>query len=60
MNSSSYRRIVATTSSLLYRFSHQSALAPSGAEVLRIADDLQTNAFPDLVVVEREEYPHAL
>ena len=23
-------------------------------------DYLQTNAFPNLVVVEREEYPHAL
>ena len=60
INSSSHRRIVTTTSSPSYRLGHQSALAPSGAEVLRVADYLQTNAFPDLVVVEREEYPHAL
>ena len=60
MNSSSHRRIVATTSSPSYRLGHQSALALSGAEVLRVADYLQTNAFLDLVVVEREECPHAL
>ena len=46
MNSSSHRRIVATTSSPSYRLGHQSALAPSGTEVLRVADYLQTNAFP--------------
>ena len=60
MNSSSDRRIVATTSSPSYRLGYQSALAPSRVEVLRVADYLQTNAFPDLVVVGREEYPHAL
>ena len=32
--------------------SYQPALVFSGAEVLRFADYLQTNAFPDLVVVE--------
>ena len=60
MNSSSHRRIVATTSSPLYQLGNQSALAPFGAKVLCIADYLQTNAFPDLVVVEQEEYLHAL
>ena len=60
MNSSSHRCIVATTSSFLYRLGHQSTLVLSGAEVLCIADYLQTNALPDLVVVEQEEYPHAL
>ena len=37
MSSSSYRLIVITISSPPYRFGHQSALALSGAEVLRIA-----------------------
>ena len=60
MNSSLYRCIVATTSSPLYQLGHQLALALSGEEVLCIADYLQTNTFPDLVVVEREEYSHAL
>ena len=60
MNSSLHRRIVATTLSLSYRLGHQSALAPSGAKVLRVADYLQTNAFPDLVIVGQEEYPHVL
>ena len=46
MNSFLHRRIVATTSSLLYQLGHQSALALSGAEVLRVADYLQTNAVP--------------
>ena len=46
MNSSSHRRIVATTSSPLYRLGHQSALALSRAEVLRVTKYLQTNAFP--------------
>ena len=55
MDSSSHHRIVATTSSPLYRLGHQSALALSGAEVLRIIDYLQTNAYPNLVVVEQEE-----
>ena len=45
-------------------------VAPLRLEVLRVLwkleyklsrkDYLQINAFPDLVVVEREEYPHAL
>ena len=60
MNSSSYRRIVITTLSLLYRLGHQSAQAFFKAEVLRVADYLQTNAFPNLMVVEQEECPHAL
>ena len=37
MNSSSHYCIVATTSSSLYQLGHQSALAFSGAEVLRVA-----------------------
>ena len=60
MNSSSHHCIVATTSSLLYQLGHQSALAFSGVEVLCKADYLQTNAFPDLVVVEQKECPRAL
>ena len=50
---------------------HQTlVIAPLRLEVLRVLrkpeykllrkDYLQINAFPDLVVVEREEYPHAL
>ena len=35
----------------------QSTLALSRIEVLRVADYLQTNAFPDLVVVGQEECP---
>ena len=60
INSSSYRRIVATTSSPLYRLGHQSALALSRVEVLHVTDYLQINAFLDLVVVEREECPYTL
>ena len=37
MSSSSYRLIVATTSSPLYQLGDKSALALSGAEVLRVA-----------------------
>ena len=44
----------------LKKLGYQPTLALSGAEVIRVADYLQTNAFPNLVVVEREEYPHAL
>ena len=44
----------------MYRLSHQSVLALSRVEILCVADNLLTNAFPDLVVVEGEEYPHAL
>ena len=60
MNSSLYHCIVATTSFLSYRLVHQSTLTLFGAEVLCVADYLQTNAFLDLVVVEREECPRAL
>ena len=60
MNFSLYRCIVGTTSSSSYRHGHQLVLAFSGAEVLRIADYLQTNAFPDLVVVEQKKCPRAL
>ena len=60
MNSSSYRRIVATTSSHLYQFGHQSALAFSGAEVLCVANYLQINVFLNLVVVDQEECPQVL
>ena len=60
MNFYLHRRIIATTPSVLYRLGHQSALALSGAKVLRIADYLHTNAFPDLVVVGQEECPCAL
>ena len=60
INSSSHRCIVATTSSSLYRLGHQSVLAPFKAKVLRVANYLQTNAFPNLVVVEWEKCPHAL
>ena len=52
INSFSHRCIVATTSSSLYQLGHQSALAFSGAKILHVVDYLQTNAFPDLVVVE--------
>ena len=60
LNSSLHRRIVATTSSPLYRLGHRSALALSRVEVLRITDYLQTNAFSDLVMIEQEEYSHTL
>ena len=60
MNSFSHRCIVTTIVSPLYQLGHQSVLALSRAEVLDVADHLQTNAFPDLVVVEQEEYPHVL
>ena len=60
MNSFSPRRIIATISLLLYRLGQQPALALFGEKILRVADYLQTNAFPDLVVMEQEEYPHAL
>ena len=40
------RRIVVTISSLLYQLGHQSTLALFRAEVLRVVDYLQTNAFP--------------
>ena len=60
MNFFSHRCIIATTSSSLYRLGHQSALAFFGVKVLRVANYLQTMAFPDLVIVEWEEYPHAL
>ena len=60
IGSFSYRRIVATTLSPLYQLGHQSTLALSRVEILHVADYLQTNAFPDLVVMKQEEYPHAL
>ena len=60
MNSSSHYCIVATISSLLYQFSHQWVLAFFGVEVLYIAEDLQTNAFLDLMVMEQEKCPYAL
>ena len=59
-------------SHLSYQLGYQSALALSEAEVLRVAcepnkqfalivgsrnDHLQINAFPNLMVVEQEEYP---
>ena len=73
-SSFSYHLIIATPISLVSTRLQLSALALSGAEVLHVAcepnkqfawlsahekDYLQINAFPDLVVVEREEYPHA-
>ena len=60
MNSFSHCCIITITSSPSYQFGYQIVLALFETEVLRIVDYLQTNAFPDLVVVEQEEYPHAL
>ena len=60
MNSFLHRHIIATTSSPLHRLGHQSTLALLGTEALRVANYLQTNVFPGLVVVEQEEYLYAL
>ena len=60
MNFSSDHRIVATISSLLYWLGYQLTLAHFGAEVLCVANYLQTNAFSDLVVVEQKGYSYAL
>ena len=74
MNSSLHRLIVTTSSSFLYQLGHQLALALLRAKVLRVAFEpnklfalsqlirknyFQTNAFPNLVLVEQEKYPHA-
>ena len=60
LNSFSHRRIIIIPSSLSYQLGHQSALALFREEVLCVMDYLQTIAFSNLVVVEQEEYPHAL
>ena len=60
MNFSLHHCIIVITLSLLYQLGHQSTLALSGSEVLRVVDYLQTNIFPDLVMVEQKEYSHAL
>ena len=73
MSSSSHRLIVATTSSPSYWLGYQSALAISGAEVLRVACEPKQFALivgsrrlpadqrlSNLVVVEREGFPHVL
>ena len=60
LNSFLYHCIIIIILSISYQLGHQSTLALFGAEVLRVADYLQTNVFPDLVIVEREEYLYAL
>ena len=73
MSSSSYRHIVATNSSPLYRLGHQSALGLLGAEVLYVACEpkqfalvvgsqrlLADQRLSNLVVVEQKKFPHVL
>ena len=60
LNSSLHHQIVAISSRSSYKLGHQSALAFFGAELLCVTDYLQIIVFPDLVIVEWEEYYYTL